>query len=487
MDEQTRDFMAGFSRFLEHVHQFAPQQAGEPLVPILVDHLGVPVGELPVVVEDVPMIRFADVDIALGVIAGRDPAYRLLGIGGGDHRHHRSLTDMISTAGVGFGGFQVGQVDRLNLDIGPDSERATVGFGLHLFRYDGTPVVVCQRAANPQFGAERARLEVLAADAGVAAALQREVDEQAIAHSVLRGQVITFARSDYERVMSGLTFLARPGLSADQVILPEGSLDHIARHVLGLAAHRDRLLAAGQHLKRGILLYGPPGTGKTHTVRHLIGAAEGATVILLSGSQMRYVGEAANIARAHQPAIVVIEDCDLIAEDRDYGPDGGSSPLLFTLLDAMDGLDADADVVFLLTTNRAEALERALAQRPGRVDLAVEVPLPDETARRRLIALYAARLAFTDEAIASAATATDGTTASYAKELVRRAVLAAATQDRDPGDDDLAAAVADLGSDSAVLTRALLGVSRDAAGPGEEVVDPFSGPAGSSAGLAPRG
>ena len=53
---------------------------------------------------------------------------------------------------------------------------------------------------------------------------------------------------------------------------------------------------------------------------------------------MGYVAAAAQIARAHQPAIVVLEDCDLIAEDRDHRHfGGGPSPLLFTLLDAMDG------------------------------------------------------------------------------------------------------------------------------------------------------
>jgi len=43
----------------------------------------------------------------------------------------------------------------------------------------------------------------------------------------------------------------------------------VERHALGVAAHRQALLAAGQHLKRGLLLYGPPGTGKTHTTRYL--------------------------------------------------------------------------------------------------------------------------------------------------------------------------------------------------------------------------
>jgi len=164
------------------------------------------------------------------------------------------------------------------------------------------------------------------------------------------------------------------------------------------------------------------------------------------------------VARAHQPAIIVLEDCDLIAEDRDHGHfGGGPSPLLFTLLDAMDGLDADADVVFLLTTNRAEALERALAQRPGRIDLAVEIPLPDEAARRALIGLYATDVDFSERAVAEAAEAAAGTTASYAKELVRRAVLIAAMDGRDPEDADLAAATAALQHDGAALTRALLG------------------------------
>ena len=67
------------------------------------------------------------------------------------------------------------------------------------------------------------------------------------------------------------------------MVLPAGVLDAVHRQVLGVAEHRERLLAAGHHLKRGVVLYGPPGTGKTHTVRHLIGACPSATVIVLTG------------------------------------------------------------------------------------------------------------------------------------------------------------------------------------------------------------
>ena len=189
-------------------------------------------------------------------------------------------------------------------------------------------------------------------------------------------------------------------------------------------------------------------------MRYLLSATPGTTAVLLSGGSLRFIHDAAKVARAHQPAIVVLEDCDLVAEDRSFGM--GASPLLFEVLDALDGLDADADVAFVLTTNRVENLEVALAQRPGRVDLAAEIPLPDGDGRRALLHLYGGHL-FGTEAISAAAARAEGTTASFTKELVRRAVLAAAIADEPPSDDHLGAALDELLSDAHSLTRSLLG------------------------------
>ena len=50
--------------------------------------------------------------------------------------------------------------------------------------------------------------------------------------------------------------------------------------------------------------------------------------------------------------------------------------MLFQLLNETDGLGEDVDVTFLLTTNRADMLEAALAARPRRVDHAAELPIP---------------------------------------------------------------------------------------------------------------
>ena len=169
------------------------------------------------------------------------------------------------------------------------------------------------------------------------------------------------------------------------------------------------------------------------------------------------------MARALQPSIVVLEDCDLIAEDRSFGH--GPQPLLFEVLDAMDGLDNDADVAFVLTTNRPDMLERALAQRPGRVDLAVEIPLPSHTERVRLLELYGRRVSFSQAALHAAAERTEGTTASFARELVRRAVVAAALDVAPVSDAHLAAAVAELMADAESLTRSLLGSGPLGSGP----------------------
>ena len=93
------------------------------------------------------------------------------------------------------------------------------------------------------------------------------------------------------------------------------------------------------------------------------------------------------LARLLQPAMVVIEDVDLIARDREQ-MGVCEEPLLNQLLNEMDGLKEDADIIFVLTTNRPEQLESALAGRPGRIDQAIEVPLPDEFGRRKLVRLY---------------------------------------------------------------------------------------------------
>jgi cell division protease FtsH len=135
--------------------------------------------------------------------------------------------------------------------------------------------------------------------------------------------------------------------------------------------------------------------------------------------------------------------------------------MLFELMNQMSGLAEDADVAFVLTTNRPDALEPALAARPGRVDLAVEIPLPDDAARRRLLELYSRGLDIALEDADAVIRRTDGVTASFVKELLRRAALQVADAGRATVTDrDVTAALDELLDGRSAVTRALLGVRR---------------------------
>jgi len=304
-------------------------------------------------------------------------------------------------------------------------------------------------------------IEIASSEAGYSSRAVREIRERALARNVYRGQVLCFGGEVFGPEAPLVQFRHRPTLSRAALILSETSLAAIEHHVIDVTARRERLLANGQHLKRGLLLFGPPGVGKTHTIRYLESRLVDTTVIELSGNALQMVGPACSIARALQPAMVVIEDVDLIAEDRSLFP--GGNPMLFQLLNEMDGLAEDADVLFVLTTNRADLLEPALAARPGRVDLAVQIPVPDAEGRHALLALYRGGLSLPSDGLDGIIHRTEGVTASFIKELLRRAAVTAARRDADDAAalhvtrDDLTDALDQLLDTANAMTRVALG------------------------------
>jgi hypothetical protein len=452
MDDATQEFIGTFQKFmLEVVNRHGVEQnARTPLGDLVEQFLEQDPAELPVIVQELAAHRLVDADLALAELGSRG-GQPPVGVSGGQQREHSSLAELMFSPNVPFG---IGPIDFVSEADGPNSTRRVMAFGLHRVMIDGSPVVVLQRAAQPQFGRNNALLEILAASDAIVSRFLEEFNRLILELSVLRGQVLSFTGSQFGQGAAGAIFLERPTVTAESVILPPGVLETIVRHVVGIGEQRERLVAAGQHLKRGVLLYGPPGTGKTLTVRHLLARTPGTTAVLLTGTTLHFITQAAELARAMQPSIVVLEDVDLVATERGmHGP----QPLLFAVLDALDGLDGDADITFLLTTNRVEILERALAERPGRIDLAVEIPLPDSAARRRLFRSYALELPFSEGAVDAAADRSVDTTGSFAKELIRRAVLTASEQHRDPTDADLEHALDELLESGAQLARNLLG------------------------------
>jgi ATP-dependent 26S proteasome regulatory subunit len=138
--------------------------------------------------------------------------------------------------------------------------------------------------------------------------------------------------------------------------------------------------------------------------------------------------------------------------------------LLNKLLNEMDGLKEDAEILFVLTTNRPEQLEGALANRPGRIDQAIEIPLPDDAGRSKLVQLYGRGLPLDEALINEAVRRTRGVSAAFIKELMRR--TAQAGIGRDGGatirSADLGEALDDMLFASGKLNIRLLGGPQEA-------------------------
>ena len=467
-------------QLLELAAQTLSAEAGPSGLALRVtDHLGCELTEVVLVSERFP--SWEQVNLQRGVdayLAVHATGAQWFGPAGGGHRPHEDILSLLSMpplAAMGWAGARiparamvrggagrggdgaVGAASYGTAAVGPEENTEVVTLGLVAAAAPGGVPVVIGIRDESRFGAPVCWLEVLAADREAATAARDEIERLVRAQDVFRGQVLSFAQSEHHG-NELVSFLPRIPLTAGDVVLPAGLLESIERHAAGVGELSAELRDAGQHLKRGLLLYGPPGTGKTHTVRYLTGKLTGTTVLLLTGQSIRFVESAAALARRLQPSMVVLEDVDLIAMDRDFS-EGSSSPLLFTLLDAMDGVGADADVTFVLTTNRADILEHALADRPGRVDLAIEIPRPDAVCREQLLQLYTRHVAL-DGDLSAVVAATEGVTASYIKELVRRAVLAALHAGERPPvlrQAHFDEVLAEMNAEHQSLTRSLLG------------------------------
>jgi hypothetical protein len=249
--------------------------------------------------------------------------------------------------------------------------------------------------------------------------------EEAILHAQsYRGKVLSLEQSEhsYSGESSGITVHRLRTVAREQVILPQATLELLERNVIQFVQQRHKLAKYGLTTKKGLLFYGPPGTGKTLTIHYLAKALEGHTTLLVTAEQMGQLGEYMTLARLLQPSIVVVEDVDLIAKERSNINSPCQESLLNKLLNEMDGLKEEADIFFILTTNRPEALEAALASRPGRVDQAIEFPLPDEKGREKLVRLYAAGVEIGEEVIRRVVQRTEQVSAAFIKELMRRSM-----------------------------------------------------------------
>jgi len=175
--------------------------------------------------------------------------------------------------------------------------------------------------------------------------------------------------------------------------------------------------------KRGVLLAGPPGTGKT-TVGRALAHRLKSKFFLVDGTLI--AGTASFYGRLHQifeaakenaPSIIFIDDSDVIFEQ---GGELGLYRYLLTILDGIESASAGR-VCLILTAMDVGSLPPALV-RSGRIELWLDMRLPDEPARAAILADRCAELPpamrMAEDGVAQVAAATDGLSGADLKRLV---------------------------------------------------------------------
>ena len=208
--------------------------------------------------------------------------------------------------------------------------------------------------------------------------------------------------------------------------------------------------AAGADPPSGVLLYGPPGTGKTLLARAVAGES-GVNFLRVAGPELldRYVGESEEAVRAlferarqTAPAIIFLDEVDAVAGRRG-DTDDVTERVVSQLLTELDRAAEHPSLLVLAATNRKEALDPALL-RPGRLERHIEVPLPDETARREILAVHTRDTPLSaDVDLDALAAETAGFSGAQLESVVRDASMRAVREVAETVEPDSAAEHAD--------------------------------------------
>lgn len=370
-----------------------------------------------------PVTARVDVQFALDKMFAEHPKAKLVGVH--TQYQHETLT-IAHLLGNQHFPVVIGPLQNEEIDIGETLPARCLRQGLWLVHDGDAPFALLLSSAFRFGHAEGTHIEIAVPPGEAGSQLSRRLlDElEALVRKTAsyRGKVISLESPDrYSGHHGPLRVHKLRNVQRDEVILPEKTLQLLDRNIGDFVRQRERLRKLGLPIKKGLLFYGPPGTGKTHTIHYLAGQLPDHTTLLVTAEQVGLLDYYFQLARFLQPAMIVIEDVDLIARAREtmYGPCDES--ILNKLLNEMDGLREDAAVLFVLTTNRPDSLEAALASRPGRIDQAIEFPLPDETGRRLLVRLYACGLPLDESVVETIVRRTDKASAAFIKELMRRA------------------------------------------------------------------
>ncbi len=401
-----------------------PERADRYVFQRLTRHFApLPLNEVQATSRNYPLRQQADLQLSLDQLFGERKVPDNF-IGAQHHGRHETanFTRLVTRD---RGAVEIGPAQYEEIDIGRDESVRCLRNGVWLLREHDLPFAVVLSFEADYQGGGSFSIDVAAPPGELGASLCARIfdtlEKQLSQASCYRGRVLSLEQThQWAGGSQRIRVHELEPVRREDVILADPTLRAIERNVLQFALQRDALRRMGLSTQKGLLFHGPPGTGKTHCIRYLSAQLATHTTLLVTAEQVGLLPVYMSLARLLQPALMVIEDADLIGRNRDDAGSACDEVMLNQLLNELDGLREKADVFFVLTTNRPEALEPALANRPGRIDQSIEFPLPSEEMRRRLIRLYARGLEVPGELVDELAKRTERASPAFIKELMRR-------------------------------------------------------------------
>lgn len=258
-----------------------------------------------------------------------------------------------------------------------------------------------------------------------AAAFIRAFDASIRANDIYSGKCLSFTEGILE-------FTPVIPTTWDDVVLGQDVVDVIRHNSTGVLENMDKLASIGMCPNRNIMLISPPGMAKTTIFRAISNEIdEACTRIWCTGKS---IGDSYDVttlfeaARQLAPCILFIEDMDLFGQNR-AKLNRSENGVLNEFLANLDGVQDNAGVIIMASTNDVASMDEALVNRPGRFDVKVEMPYPDKSDRAQMLKkFFQTYNALPDRTVTAdnwdnVLDMTDGLTGAYLKDLVKAVVI----------------------------------------------------------------